>query len=183
MTAFQRRSIRHGCRGGLGALAAAVLSLAIGGCGYTWGALLPASDLVRGRPVRVQPVDNRSATPEAGIVATRAMGRAIARQGALGAGAGSDAIVLQGTVTRLDVVPAGVSPPQGVPLWRLDGAMAVELRGPSGGERLASGHASGQELFNAGVDIEATEAARRVAVERLLERLASEAVERLAPVR
>lgn len=158
------------------------------GCGYRFvapGSVLPTS----GRDVQVRMLDNR--TSEAGIEAlvTESLRREVARVGRLG---GEQAeVVLMGEVVRVGDAPAlvlldrnggVVSTDRGssAASFKADLTCCVRLLEREGGRQLADACVSGSEDHTPGRDSLETDAAARLAEQRLADRLAREAVEALS---
>jgi hypothetical protein len=159
-------------------LAAGVVASGLA-CGYTLAGGSGLTTSAAGRAVVVGPIENRSFEADAALLLQRALGREL---GLRGAGTGRDEAVLVGRVESVQAVPVGVVGPQDVRIWRVDVRASVELReGTSEGRRLAGAVMTGSEDYRAGLDIEGTEASRRLALQRLLERLAADGLDRLAP--
>jgi len=132
-------------------------------------------------------VQNETSEPDAGLLAAREAERALARCGAA-RGAGGP-LEISGAVERLSFVPSAAGP-QRVAVWHAEARLRLTLSDPgAAGRVLARAVVSGTEDFLPGAAdpatgrerLEATEVSRRIAVERLLRRLASEALDRLAP--
>lgn len=132
------------------------------------------------------PVDNRSAEPEAGLVVARFAGQGLAARELLGRAPA--ALELRVRIDHLDADPVastGARSSTGVPkriaLWRARGRLTLELVDTTSGEDkvVAAGAVSGTEDYQGGDDIEATEVSRDLALERLLERLVRDGLDRI----
>lgn len=146
-------------------------------CGYGLGGPAGTREAWSGRAVQVEVFENRTVEADAGLLASRSTGQALSARGADGS-RGAAAIV-RGVVEQLEFTPVAIGGRQRVAIWRADGRLSVRVEDPASGEVLARTTASGNEEYLAGRDLEATEVARRLAVDRLLRRLAEEAVDRL----
>ncbi len=155
------------------------LVLFLPGCGYTLGAGGGLAQVAPGRAVRTGPFDNLSFEADAALQAQRAVARELAVRGA---GAGEGDAVLAGRVDEVRFVPVGIVGTQDVRMWRVEARLSLTLReGTPDGARLASAVVAGGEDYRGYAGVEATEVSRRLALARLLERLAAEGLDRLAP--
>lgn len=161
--------------------------LAFAGCGYTLASTGELTRLAADRGIAVGAVDNRSAEPEAGLIAARFAGRGLAARGVLGRS--SSALELRIRVDALDAQPAGsggpdssIGLPQRVPLWQANGSLSLQLvdRSREPALVIASSSARGGEEYRPGDDVEATEVSRSLALHRLLESLVVRALDGLS---
>jgi len=172
-------SRRHLMRVLAAGVVASGLCTALPGCGYSLGAGSGLAQVAPGRAVRAGPFDNGSFEADAALLAQRAVSREL---GVRGAGAGAGDAVLVGRVDEVRFVPVGVVGTQDVRLWRADVRLSLTLHeGAPDGRRIASAVVTGSEDYRGLNDVEGTEVSRRLALSRLLERLAAEGLDRLAP--
>jgi hypothetical protein len=123
----------------------------------------------------VDPFANTSLQPDAATIATRAAGRALAERGATIV-EHSGTLVLGGVVDSINPAPTGLG------TWRVDGRIRLFLKDPDKGDRVVA-HATvvDVEAYLSGDDIESTDASRRVATTRLLERMTANGLDRMVP--
>lgn len=161
--------------------------LASVGCGYSLVSTGKLTGLAGERGIVVGDVDNRTAEPEAGLIAARFAGRGLAARGVLGRAPG--ALELRIRVDALDAQPAGsggfsssLGLPQRVPLWKAEGYLSLKLVDTSEhpARLVASSSARGSEEYRPGDDIEATEVSRSLALHRLTESLVFRALDELS---
>jgi hypothetical protein len=132
-------------------------------CGYA---------LVRGNPasgLRVAPVKNGTAQPEAGGIFAAELRRELSGRGRLEADS-SSAPELFAELVALRAYPTGVAG-EGAASYRVDADLRV--RAPNYEDIITAG-----EDYLTGVDVLGTEANRRAALRRLARTLAAEAIER-----
>ena len=160
-----------------------ILALAAGSglfsaaCGYSLGAATGLQTIQAGRAVSVRVVDNLSLEPEAGPLALRALARALpARRGRT---VSDGTLRLDAEVPSVRAVPVGFVGPQDVRLWRVEVLLRVRLS--ESGAVFARGEALEREEYRAGADLEATEVARLLALDRAMTRAASAALDGLSP--
>ncbi len=112
---------------------------------------------------------------DAGIVASRAAARAVAERGASLSGSAGE-VELKGAVDSVVAAPIGTG------RWQVNTTVRVELHDPARGGRLVA-HATvaDTEQYTSGDDVEGSDASRRVATIRLIERAVATAIDRLAP--
>ncbi len=146
-------------------------------CGYSFAVGPGLATLAAGRRVTVGAFENQSAEADAGIVAARAAGRALAARGLSGRGG----LVLRGWVEGVSSAPSGVAGSQDVQLWVAQVQLRLELREGAGPDAkvLARAQVAESEAYRPGNDIEATEAARELALARLFERCLDDGLDRL----
>jgi len=151
-------------------------------CGYKFAAGSALSNIAAGRPVRVEPFQNRTTEAEAAILAVRSVQRAVAMRSRLGEAvtAVPGELVAEGTVEALTATPVNITGPQSVGLWVMSGRISIELREPQSGKVVARSVVADSEQYVSGADIEGTEVSRRLAMSRLMEKLGAMAVDRLA---
>jgi hypothetical protein len=145
------------------------------GCGYTFMNGAQLLKLSAGRPVDVRPFENSSLEADAATIAGRAAARGLAERGATVSSNG-DALQLSGTIDSLTSSPAGAG------AWHIDAKVRLVLVDPQHGNRVL-GHSlvvDGENYLN-GTDVEGSDAARRIATARILERMVGTALDRLAP--
>lgn len=161
-----------------GIVVSAALALAASGCGYRLAAAGGLERAVAGRPVTVEVFENRTVEADAGFIAARAAGRAIAPR--LGTPAAGAPLRLGGTVQTLSSLPVAYDGAGAVSLWRVQARLGLVLR-EADGAVVASSVVEGAVDTPAGADAESTEVSRRLALARLLEQLVDEGLDRLAP--
>jgi hypothetical protein len=84
--------------------------------------------------------------------------------------------VLSGTIDAINPVPTGLG------TWRVDGKIHLVLKDPDQGDRvIARAIVIDAEPYLSGDDIEGSEASRRVATTRLLERMTANGLDRMVP--
>lgn len=170
-------------------LLAGVVVFSLHACGYTFAGTGALGERARGRALAVGEFENRTAEPEAALLASRATARALARAGA-GHETTKPAGIVSGRVEEAHAVAASpIGPVQnqqtrewqvgGVALWRADARLQLVLRDAETKAIVGQVTVSGNEVYTPGSDTESTEVARRLALERLFERLAAEALSRL----
>ena len=152
-------------------LLALALAPFFAGCGYTFAAAPGLASLSEGRSVDVAPMENASLEADAGIIATRAAARAIVERGG---GGGSGTLRLSGTVESVNVVPAYIGG------WHVDARLRLQLIDPKDNRIVAHSSIAEGESYSSADDVEGTEANRRLATIRLLERMVAHAIDRLA---
>lgn len=157
------------------------------GCGYTLASTGQLTRLAADRGIVVGTVDNRTAEPEAGLVAARLAGSGLAARGVLGRSPG--ALELRIRIDMLEAHPAGsgggktsLGLPQRIPLWQAKGSLSLELVDTSfdSPRRVATSNVRGSEEYRPGDDIEATEVSRALAIHRLVETLVVRALDSLS---
>lgn len=150
-------------------------------CGYGFAANPGISRLAANRPVQVPAFDNRSLEAEASTIATAAAAREVAVRGAL-VTEGEAPLVMTGTIERVTATPLfpGATP-LSMSQWRVDARIVVQLRERGQPKPIAQSAINDGQNYLSGGDIEATEVSRRLAVQHLLERMATNAVDALAP--
>lgn len=175
---------RQALPGGFGvcfSLALALAAATLGGCGYGFSAGAGLETVAKDRPVTLGTIENRSREADAALVASRFLARGVAARATGGA---APAAVLAGGVESVVVEPigfGGIPGPtqQEVTVWRATVRITLVLR-DGAGVVLARSDVTGSEEFLPGSDLEATEVSRRVALHRLIERVAGDALDRLA---
>jgi hypothetical protein len=131
--------------------------------------------LTHGAPVNVAPFQNDSLEADAAIIAQRAAGHALAEHGGTIATAGGS-YDLRGRVERVVAIPAGIG------WWRVEARVRLELVDPSHPDHvIAHSVVSDQDSYRTSSDASSTEAARRLSTDRVLQKILSAGVERLAP--
>ena len=153
--------------------AALVLLALAAGCGYRFG--VPLGRLaVDGRAVAAPLFENRTAEPGAEALFTAAAREALARAGTLAPR--DEGLVLRGAVEDVSTAPL-VAAPGRLPNYRLSATLAVALW--KDGVQVAAATVTGHEESPPGADALGSETYRGLALRRLAERVAVEALERL----
>ncbi len=150
----------------------------VSGCGYAFVAGRGLASVSGGRPVRVGAFQNDSSDADAAVSLARATGRALAARGLAGPGG----LSLSGEVEAVASFPVAVSAPvqnQNVQLWRATVRVRFVLSDAAGARVLARATVAESEDYRPGADIEATEAARKLALARAFERCAEDGLDRL----
>jgi hypothetical protein len=138
--------------------------------------------LTAGRPIHVQPFDNRSLESDAGLIAMQSATRTLSARG-VSLASGSTPLVLVGAIDQVTATPLIITGPQQVAQWQLDARLTLQLREEGNPKPVAQVTVSESTSYLAATngDVEGTEVSRRLAVQHLLEQMASDAVDRLAP--
>lgn len=146
----------------------------IAACGY--GVLRPG-ELPGGHALRVAAFGNRTAQAELPAWCAQAARDVLVSRGVLAA-EGSSSPILEGELLSLRSAPSALGV-GGVAALRVEAELDLRVRDGEQGSLLYSERASGGEDYSAGIDVTESEALRRAAVRRLLERLFAESLDRM----
>lgn len=159
----------------VGFVLAGVLAFA-GGCGYRLAQPSGLARLAGARAVTLGTIENRTAEVDAAVLVAGALRGGIA---ARAGGTASPPLELGAVVERVVFTPVGFGENARPTLWRVTVRLRLSL--VDAGRPIAGASAEALVDVPAGADVESTEVARRIALQRAVEQVVEAGLDRLAP--